>query len=213
MATEKIYRNIGNPDSSPEPIGNILARSFFDEQANVNRVETGLFALSQSAVTLHNRILALGARPDQEALYSRLAPAFRKGEPLCESPIEKVMLGALMAVDFERGQAIFPQVFDCRLDSVMPDVAVVICPQFPFIRFRVDFMVLIRHGDHVGQFVCEADGQAFHDASYDRARDTLMYSAGVAGIFRVGGKKLMGSPNSALLPLEKMIADWRKGLG
>jgi hypothetical protein len=117
---------------------------------------------------------------------------FAKGAALCESPIERNMLAALLTGDWGDFDALPPIVHNCARGSgeVLPVAPVVIVPQMPFVRYRLDFGVVVVK-DRRLQIVCvECDGAAYHqDAQKENDRTAYLRSWDVP-VFKVKGADL-----------------------
>lgn len=88
--------------------------------------------------------------------------------PLCESPIEELMLVALGFMVI-RGHEGFPVIHDLTSGEPWPKKHIVIVPQFAFARYRLDFLVT------VGKqwLAIECDGADYHTSPDQRTRDRL----------------------------------------
>lgn len=107
-----------------------------------------------------------------EAEYSRV-------QHLCESPIERDMLAALMTANWHALPNPFVPVLDQNAMGLVPDMPVAIIPQFVFMRYRFDFAVTIK-AKHTARIIAvECDGAEFHDPGKDRIRDTNLWRLGI----------------------------------
>lgn len=109
---------------------------------------------------------------------------------LCESPIEKKMLRALLSYSMAfptgigDGYMVFHDGFGgvtswLSREEALTDPAWIVTPQAPVLTYRADFLVENAHG----RIVVECDGHDFHErtkaqASHDRRRDRRMQAAG-----------------------------------
>ena len=87
---------------------------------------------------------------------------FEFGDELCESPIERMMLAALVTADWQDKEGNNELISVCRQTECRPKRSVVITPQFKFGRYRLDFAIsLFRNGMPK---ICgvECDGKEFH---------------------------------------------------
>ncbi len=89
---------------------------------------------------------------------------FKKGSRLCESPIERSMLAALVTGDWGDMGAVPPVVHDATKGSKenMPLAPVVIVPQLAFVRMRLDFGVVVIKDRRRQIVAIECDGKQFH---------------------------------------------------
>ncbi len=101
---------------------------------------------------------------------------------LCESPIEQIMLARLcnMVVEWVGRH---PVVHDLQSGGEFPNHPVVIVPQFPIARFRLDFMVVVVKDRRAWQFAIECDGEKHHNSltkrRQDHDRDTYLARLGI----------------------------------
>lgn len=99
--------------------------------------------------------------------------------PLCESPIEKIMLVGLMTMPCNAA----PFVHDPMSGDPFPEKAVVISPQFVIARYRLDFLLTVQRKGNPFLLAVECDGIQFHGAldkrDDDLERDQYLMSFGV----------------------------------
>lgn len=129
------------------------------------------------------------------------------GLPLCESPIERVALAAMMTADwapFSRSRPII-----CTTESLPApsEVGVAIVPQFAFDRFRLDFGVFLDWSP-IQMIAVECDGKEFHDAGRDRDRDAYLATWGIP-TFRITGSEINTSPRGAVFDIVQTLKRWR----
>lgn len=125
---------------------------------------------------------------------------FDKGTPLCESPIERNMLAALLTGGWPSCPALgpepFPMVHNAKdYSEAFPRHPVVIVPQMALLRYRVDLgIVAQRYDGAVMTFGIECDGKAFHqDTAKDRERDAYFGAIGLK-LMRVSGRVANEAP-------------------
>lgn len=186
----------------------------------------------EGAVALRQGIRALIRRQLQG-----LTDSMYRASNLCDSPIEGVMLGALLLVAAERDMNVALQLGyrDEQLTTLgMPSL--VVTPQAQIGEYRVDF--LLEYRDVVPDFsvkekardgteipgskdvssrvVVECDGHDFHErtkqqASRDRQRDRSLQATGYM-IFRYTGSDLWRDPVAAadevLAQLARVSEEW-----
>lgn len=125
---------------------------------------------------------------DVEALaYSE----YVKGEPLCESPIERAMLAALITGEWSGFGTIPPRVHNA-LDKteMLPEGDVVIVPQMAFLRYRLDFGVVLEIKGRKQVVAIECDGADFH-TDYEREVSRVNYLKGWGiPVFKFRGAEL-----------------------
>jgi very-short-patch-repair endonuclease len=122
---------------------------------------------------------------------------------LCESPIEKVALSALVALMPWRTAVVTSKKM---LKGGNWEYAII--PQMPCHGYRLDFGVLNRKRRMV--FALECDGKAFHDGTSNQLRDNQrsvnLWKQGVL-VRRVRGSALVRNPIEALRPFVDEITD------
>ena len=100
---------------------------------------------------------------------------------LCESPIEHLAMIAMATTVLPTTQV--PYFYDMRKQPVWPSAAVVIAPQFPIGRYRLDFVVSVRQHGSVTAYALECDGKEHHtelgDKDADAIRDGFMAHLGM----------------------------------
>ena len=160
-----------------------------DNLALVAGIAETIFSTGQAAFLARCRRLGLSAHQAADALATART-RFEFGTSLCESPIEKIVLAAMLAVDWPGLLTIPPLVHDGRRDALLPNGDVVIIPQMAFLRYRADFGVLVDKGGRRRLSVVECDGEEFHqDAGRQRARDAYFQSWDVKS-FRLTGSEI-----------------------
>lgn len=130
----------------------------------------------------------------QEGIEAAVRASYVKGEALCDSPIERNMLAALLTGDWGDFNAMPPVVHNCKKEAgeFLPVAPVIIIPQLPFVRYRMDFGVVVVKSRRM-QIVCvECDGAAYHqDAIAENERTAYLNSWDVP-VFKVKGSDLYG---------------------
>jgi len=121
-----------------------------------------------------------------------LISTYHQAQALCESPIERDMLAALMTANWD--QCAIPVVPVIAASSTsIPDHPIVIVPQFQFGRYRLDFAILCRGMKPASIIALECDGAEFHDTEQDRTRDAYLRAFGVH-VFRATGSAIHRAP-------------------
>lgn len=131
----------------------------------------------------------------------------------CESPIERLMLPALVMANYGHAFASFPaELHVPAADSEPPRGDLLVIPQFAIIRYRMDFAV-IATAEGQRKIVCvECDGEDFHkDANKDRGRDNYLRAFGIE-TFRFCGSDIQADPLPLAATVASHIADWRASL-
>jgi very-short-patch-repair endonuclease len=102
---------------------------------------------------------------------------------LCESPIEQLLLAALLWIGYGyRGAPV--EMWDCTMPFGIPRTDVVIAPQYQIEKHRVDFAIFINGvANEEIKIVVECDGHDFHEktkeqAARDKRRDRDLQIAG-----------------------------------
>lgn len=142
-------------------------------------------------------------------LEAKAAEQYRKGEPLCDSPIERSMLAGLLTARWG-GFLTLPPAVHAGLDysEMLPRGDVVIVPQMAFVRYRFDFGVVMEIGG-VKRIACvECDGQKYHqDAERERQRAAYLKSWGVP-LFKSTGAELHEDAVEASSLIVAAICGW-----
>jgi very-short-patch-repair endonuclease len=123
----------------------------------------------------------------EAAVWQRAQQEYAKGERLCDSPIERDLLAALLTTDWGYFATENAVVHDSKdHNEAFPASNVVIVPQMQIARYRLDFgLVLCRyHRRHI--IAVECDGRDFHQLDRDNARDGYLVSFGIQTIRRTG---------------------------
>lgn len=155
------------------------------------------------------RLASLGAHPDsasrlRDALWKDITSNIKR----CESPIERVMLTALMVSDYP-GSHLIPMVLHVpKEEAVMPASECVLIPQFAFAKYRMDFGLVVRRNKRQLIIDIECDGAEYHkDKVSDRARDDYLRSWGIP-IFRFSGKEIYSHPFACADKVVSHIMKW-----
>jgi hypothetical protein len=127
---------------------------------------------------------------DYSELEKTVEEQMRKGEALCESPIERNILAALLTGAWPTCLTGHPVVHNAKnYSEELPRCAVVIVPQMALLRYRLDIGILaIAANGAPTMFGVECDGKQFHqDYEKDRQRDAYFAGLGV-NVTRVSGR-------------------------
>jgi very-short-patch-repair endonuclease len=154
---------------------------------------------------------------------------------VCESPIEEMMLAALvieLGIDHVRAEhcilgrrgapcELDQFLFECQANADMaPQVTTeyVVCigPQIKLGAYRVDFLIWVRHmfadPHREMMIVVECDGHDFHErtkeqAQRDKSRDRAIQAGGYK-VFRFTGSEIFRNPFAGAQEVEKIISRW-----
>lgn len=131
----------------------------------------------------------------------------------CESPIERLMLPALVFANYGHLFASFPAELHCpKVDERPPTGDLIVIPQFAFIRSRLDFCVIAEVEGRRKMVAVECDGEGFHNnADKDRKRDAYLNAFGM-DVFRFEGKQIQADPLPLAAKVAMHLADWRASL-
>ena len=121
---------------------------------------------------------------------------YRTHAYLCESPIEHYAMIAMATTVLPTTQV--PYFYDMRKVPVWPRGAVLIAPQFPVGRYRLDFVVSVRNRDSVTAYALECDGAQHHtersDLDSDAVRDGFIAHLGME-TKRLSGSEIHQHPS------------------
>ena len=135
---------------------------------------------------------------DEPDCHDLIQAAVEKALPLCESPIERIVLPWLLS----RRYAPFPfspLVLFPGEGAALRYGQIAVVPQLPIGRFRPDFALIGKGRETVRFILVECDGAEFHDADKDAARDAEIRLANprVKDIVRLSGGLITNNPKSA----------------
>lgn len=155
---------------------------------------------------------ALGVPPEgYEAVAQKAQDEFIKGSELCDSPIERSMLAALLTGHWAGFNALPPVVHDTRKTTGenLPQAEVVIIPQLAFVRYRLDFGIVVVKDRKQVIIDVECDGAAYHlDPIADLERMQYLKSWNIP-VFRAKGSDLY---EDAIREADRIIygiTDWK----
>jgi hypothetical protein len=153
----------------------------------------------------------VAAHTDQHAaVIEAVRGLYRRAEMLCESPIERNLLAALITGCWAFSRSALPIVHDVRNpDEGMPNGDVVIIPQLNIGRYRLDIAVVIERAGYRRIVGLECDGAEFHkDRERDFNRDEWLRGLGVTTI-HFTGSELFKAPIATADEIIRRITDWR----
>jgi hypothetical protein len=115
-----------------------------------------------------------------------------KGAPLCESPIERSMLAALLTGDWGDMGAVPPALHDSSRTSteMLPKCPVVIAPQLALIRFRLDFGIIVAKAGRMQIVAVECDGHDFHQDAIKESMRVAYLNSWDIPVFKFTGSEL-----------------------
>lgn len=175
----------------------------------------GFTTLQMGMDSLMRRARTMELRPSvAEAAKAAVYDEYHKGEALCESPIERSMLAALLTAQWTGFETIPPKVH-AALDKseMLPNADVVIVPQLAFLRYRLDFGMVFRVSGLPPQIIAvECDGAEFH-TEYERETQRVNYlkSWGIP-VFKFTGSEIYSDVFAAAGKVAFGVSQWRAGL-
>lgn len=156
------------------------------------------------------RAAGLGCSEEQIAqVMAEASRQFAKGLAICESPIERMVLAALITAKWPPAWLTLPPlVHDAKVDERMPVGDLIIVPQMAFIRYRFDFGLICEWDGFRHIVAIECDGADFHkDAAKDRWRELFLASWGVP-VFRFTGREIHQDPYHVVETIVGKVCDW-----
>ncbi|MEN6549140.1 MAG: hypothetical protein ABFE07_24105 [Armatimonadia bacterium] len=155
------------------------------------------------------RLFAKGAsEAETRATRNHAVIALQLGLEICDSPIERTLLPALVLADYGVVSDKPAKLHDPKREC-LPDGPVVIIPQFAFARSRMDFAVAVRFKGHLQMFCIECDGAAFHTAANNIVRDGYFASWGMPTT-RLSGAEIYQDTLAAAQKALAPIHDWAR---
>lgn len=146
-----------------------------------------------------------------EYVERRTREQFERAVPLLESPIERSMLAALLTGRWLGCETIPPIVHNAATGvlETLPAGDVVIVPQLAFVKFRLDFGIVVEKDGRRQIIDVECDGADFHkDASKDRFRTAYLQSWNIP-TFRFKGSEIHEDAIKAADEVIAAICMWR----
>ncbi|WP_421696902.1 hypothetical protein [Ancylobacter sp.] len=137
--------------------------------------------------------------------------AIQLGLEICDSPIERTLLPALVCADFGVISDLPAKMHDPRREC-LPDGPVVITPQFGFARSRMDFAVAVRYSGRLQMFCIECDGAAYHSSADNIVRDGYFASWGIPTT-RVSGREIYADTFAAAQKALAPVHSWALHIG
>jgi hypothetical protein len=171
-------------------------------------------AMNEAMWRFERRADFSGVNDEEAAAIKRRALSMiQHGWGMCESPIEKIMLPALVFADYGHHYDLTAYVAVEERAQLAPSV-IQIVPQFEAPGARFDFAVIARRAFDCGfvarrVFAVECDGVAFHDVRKDSRRDALFAGLGVTTI-REQGAVITATPEAVAERVAREIIGWAK---
>lgn len=135
---------------------------------------------------------------------------YKKGVKLCESPIECMVLAALVHADWPGCMTIPPIVHDPKNDDQIPEGDIFIVPQMAFVRYRFDFGIVVDVDGMKRIAVIECDGEAFHsDKMRDAKRDAYIEAWNIP-VFRMTGADIYRDVAECVGIVASLVGRWRE---
>jgi len=122
----------------------------------------------------------------ESSIEATAVEQFHRGAKLCESPIEQIMLAAMVFMAPKAPEWSMPVLHVVGEDEEFSRQDVVIAPQFVIARYRMDFLVQSKLGGRRRWLNIECDGYDYHMSpefkARDMARDRYMAGLGIRTI-------------------------------
>ena len=169
------------------------------------------FELGLPRLLEHAAALGIPAQ-GMEAVERAAREQYSKSIPLLESPIERTMMGALITGYWKGFETLPPRVHDSRRDAheLLPQGDLVIVPQMAFLKYRLDFGLVIERRGQRQIVAVECDGAEFHKgATKDRIRNGYLASWDIP-TFRLRGSEIF---EDAMRYADELIAElvvWKR---
>jgi len=169
----------------------------------------GLSVLEMGMSRVHQHPLAGRHSEAAPALEEAVKALYGRAEQLCDSPIERNLLAALVTGCWAFNPAVIPTVLNVKGDQRVPKNDVTIVPQLTIGRYRLDFGIVIAKGGQKHIIGIECDGADFHqDKVKDFDRDEYLAAFGVP-VLRFQGSTLHRAPISMADAIIDAITVWR----
>lgn len=158
-----------------------------------NAVEA--FVSAGGRLRKHRRMAALSDE-EFEIVLKRVWAEYQTAQALCESPIERAILAALMTANWHFLDNPFVPVVDAKKKGKLPDMPIVIIPQFNVMNYRLDLAIAAKGKDRGFVWAVECDGKDYHDAAADFERDVNLKALGIR-TSRLSGSTIYRDPTAA----------------
>ncbi len=159
---------------------------------------------------LADRCVALGGASG--AVQKAMSDAERQiasGLKLCESPIEAELLPWLVCEDYNPLMTCPARVHLFGYGELMPPEGdIIIVPQFPILRYRLDFALIATCAKGTKIVAVECDGKEFHkDRDKDIRRNSYLRKFGIQTV-RATGAEIMREPHNVSRRAASLISEW-----
>lgn len=176
--------------------------SALDELSGLKLPAQAYTAMAEQREKCVQQWVSYGASQDVAERYAEQAiDHYKAYSSLCESPIEHLAMIAMATTVLPTTQ--MPRFYDMRTAPVWPSGPVLIAPQFPVGRYRLDFVVSVRSHGEVTAYALECDGADYHTDSSDKDADTVR--DGFVAHLGIETKRLSGS---AIYKHPERIQQW-----
>lgn len=146
--------------------------STLDQLNGTNLPQAAYTAMAEHREKCVQEWVSYGASQDVAERHADEAiDRYKNYSSLCESPIEHLAMIAMATTVLPTTQT--PRFYDMRTAPVWPNGAVLIAPQFPVGRYRLDFVVSVRSRDSVTAYALECDGAEHHAGRDNQDADTV----------------------------------------
>jgi very-short-patch-repair endonuclease len=170
------------------------------------------YTLEVAKVQASKRLAAEGYHPATIERRLKIGDEYVfQGWKACESPIEALMVPALVFGDWHGFQDTTPaKLFPPYREDCAPRCDLLIVPQMNFMRYRADFGIICRLERGASKtFFVECDGVEFHaDWVKDRARDQYCEAFGIETV-RLSGIDITADPFAAAQRLVSKVTAWK----
>jgi very-short-patch-repair endonuclease len=149
----------------------------------------------------------------KEEYHEQIRTAIARATPLCESPIEKMLLPWLVSQEYRLFKYNPAVLLPGETQDYVPFTVAVI-PQLPIGRYRVDFALAMSRGGPIRFVIVECDGAEFHDGVENVVRDVnrdvrLESNGRVLTVVRLSGQEINRSPaRAANKAMEAVVDAW-----
>lgn len=170
-----------------------------DNVCSISEVRIQSNVLSSLSKTNDAEILARIASEYATRHINGFLSKYQLVTKLMESPIEAAFCCALAAEFHERAWALWQTTSICAHKDIRFNTAdILLVPQYPVGRARVDLMILVRDVKPMRMYAIECDGAAYHDSNpqqvqRDRCRDRYLEDNGIR-VRHYSGAEITANP-------------------
>ena len=206
-----------HPEFGPVPLSNALDKLLYEVKAQGEGREflrghpgraLDVLTIGNDRLLIHPILLAHPER--HEEVVEAMRATYERAQVLCDSPIERNLLAALVTGCWSFSQSVLPLIHDIKnADEPFPDGDVVIVPQLTVGRHRLDFGIVVWVKGVPRIVGVECDGAEFHqDRDRDIKRDEHLRRLGVP-VLRYPGHMLHNQPIAVADAIIHAITEWR----